>query len=311
MTEDRPTASVTHSSLDYLTKPDQHYIMSCMIFTLQRSNTSLGHETPGRLRRSLRLWTGSSPSCCGFLSHRAPVAHSAGGHIQSWFSALPRDCEGAHQGSTRSQTDWPPLDLLSPFLQGFAEVSVAPVVDLLCCGERRTNSLTNSEEGAELQRPYGQWSFCPVSLRLRGRFRAAETGVSAIDVLHKTLRELKRYLRDIVYVTWSEGERPPIGWSEATCAFTSGVSKMRLTCVRSVMCQVYLVKEPRGRPSFLTNTGLSKKSPRNLFSAPESLGLIVKVKLSRLPVVKLGSLFFLEPSESRCCRTLKNSWGMW
>lgn len=72
-----------------------------------------------------------------------------------------------------------------------------------------------------------------------------------------------------------EGEGPLIGWSEVTCAFTSGVSKMRLTCVRSVMCQVYLVKEPTGSPSFLTNTGLSKKRPRNLLSASESLGLSV------------------------------------
>lgn len=29
------------------------------------------------------------------------------------------------------------------------------------------------------------------------------------------------------------------------------------------------------------------------------------------PVVKLGSRFFLEPRDRRCCRALKNSWGMW
>lgn len=37
MTEDGATASVTHSSLDYLTKPDQHDMMSYMILISQRS----------------------------------------------------------------------------------------------------------------------------------------------------------------------------------------------------------------------------------------------------------------------------------
>lgn len=34
--------------------------------------------------------------------------------------------------------------------------------------------------------------------------------------------------------------------------FTSGVSKMCLTCMRLVMCQVYLGTEPSGSPSSLT-----------------------------------------------------------
>lgn len=92
--------------------------------------------------------------------------------------------------------------------------------------------------------------------------------------------------------------------------FTSGVSKMRLTCARSVMCQVYLVKEPRGSP-VPTHTGLSKKRPENWAFSSRTVGCDDEVGLLRLPVVKLGSLFFLEPSESRCCRALKNSWGMW
>lgn len=114
-----------------------------------------------------------------------------------------------------------------------------------------------------------------------------------------------------VCVMWNEAEEQLIGWTEVTCAFTCGVSKMRLTCMRSVMCQVYLVKEPRGRPSFLTNTGLGKRRPEKSGFRSRTIGFDCEAILLRLPVVKLGSLFFLEPNESRCCRALKNSWGMW
>ena len=49
-----------------------------------------------------------------------------------------------------------------------------------------------------------------------------------------------------------------------------------------VICQVYLVNEPRGKASFLTK-----------------------------PVVKFGNLFFLVPAEIRCCRHSKNNCGAW
>ncbi len=44
--------------------------------------------------------------------------------------------------------------------------------------------------------------------------------------------------------------------------FTSGVSKMRLTCMGLVMCQVYLEKEPRGSPSFLTNADVHTQTDK-------------------------------------------------
>lgn len=49
---------------------------------------------------------------------------------------------------------------------------------------------------------------------------------------------------------------------ERDVVFTSGVSKMRLTCMRLVMCQVYLENEPRGSPSFLTNADVHTERQR-------------------------------------------------
>lgn len=55
-------------------------------------------------------------------------------------------------------------------------------------------SLTNTEEGAELHRPYGLWSIRPGAIwevRLRRKIRAMELWVWAVNVLHKTLGELQ------------------------------------------------------------------------------------------------------------------------
>lgn len=129
-------------------------------------------------------------------------------------------------------------------------------------------ALTDFEEGAEL---HGSYRLRPVSLWFRRRIGTAERWVRAISVSYKALRELQRHLE-----TWRETQTlvlskawvfSPLDFGSWTVerfhwltrAFTSGVSKMRLTCVRLVMCQVYLERDPRGSPSFLTNAGINKE----------------------------------------------------
>lgn len=101
--------------------------------------------------------------------------------------------------------------------------------------------------------------------------------------------------------------------------FTSGVSKMCLTCIRLVMCQVYFETEASGSPSSLTSAdkrnSVSITFPY-IFPIDRKFSEIKIAKSNRTvgqptPVVKLGSLFFLEPRDRRCCRASKNSCGMW
>lgn len=110
--------------------------------------------------------------------------------------------------------------------------------------------------------------------------------------------------------------------------FTSGVSNMCLTCMRLVMCQVYLGTEPSGSPSSLTNADKTNRvsiilaqmfhcfiNKKKLLSTARSTlsahNVFKQSETAAAPVVKLGSRFFLEPRDRRCCRALKNSWGMW
>lgn len=134
--------------------------------------------------------------------------------------------------------------------------------------QKTEQELTDFQEGAELHRPYRLRSICPASyryFRLRWWLRAAKPRVRAIYVSYKTLSDLERQLR------WKEeqrhkqselittaGEIKVLSW----LVFTSGVSKMRLTCIRLVMCQVYLEKVPRGSPSFLTNAAVHTQTER-------------------------------------------------
>ena len=63
---------------------------------------------------------------------------------------------------------------------------------------------------------------------------------------------------------------------------TSGVSKICLTWMMLVSCQVYLVKVPSGSASLRMNA-----------------------------TVELGSRFFRDPDEIRCWSMSKKTWGMW
>lgn len=75
--------------------------------------------------------------------------------------------------------------------------------------------------------------------------------------------------------------------------FTSGVSKICLTCSRLVMCQVYLEKDPRGRPSFLTNAEIQKHTKKRNTCSHTVSKLVKLIFLSKWNVSHLANLTIL------------------